>query len=226
MKISRVLYDGGEKGYQLSVSETRKIIDLLENSKKFEVSIIHLRAKYKIPESGYPFELHKYAMETVFADEDSINKFFDESIVITDELELPPFWWSSIAYFAFYNVFFTPERVVLEVNPDVRNSYKDGCHIVITEGVSKTELHALIDQEWERIEKGLRLLHKAKGHKMIRAGIAKRIVEMRDEGKMKFGDIAETLQNENQDNDLYNTLNEDYIKILYGRWKKTITPKR
>lgn len=230
MKVGRILYDGLEKGYQISIAETRKVTDLLEKSKKFEAFIIYLRKEYKIPDDGYPLpedpkDYPKYAMEAVLSD-DLMDKFFEESIAINNELELPYFWWSSIAHFAFYNVFFTPERVVLEVNPDQRFSYRDRCHIVITERVSKTELHNLIDQEWGSIEEGLKLLHRAKGHRMIRATIAKRIVEMKDEGKMKFRDIAETLQDENQDNDLYDILNEDYVKILYHRWKKVTSLKK
>lgn len=226
MKIDKIIYDGLEKGYQISIAETRKVTDLLEKSKKFETFIIYLRKKYKIPENGYSVKSRKHGMEIIFTDESLMDKFFEESIAINNELKLPSFWWSSIAHFAFYNVFFTPERVVLEVNPDQKISYRDRCHIIITERVSKTELHSLIDQEWENIEEGMKLLHRAKGHKMQRSEIAKEIVRLKDEEEKTYKQIAESLGKIYVDSELFDILNEDYVKILYHRWKRRAKLKK
>jgi len=113
------------------------------------------------------------------------------------------------------------------------NGAKEGSvFLEITEKLSKEQLHKLIDQEWGDIQKGMDLnLFETPRHKMIRASLAKRIVEMRDnfkkdKAKMKFGEIADILQKENQENDLYDVLNEDYVKILYYRWKKLINLKK
>lgn len=242
MKIGKIIKDNGD--YVVSSAKTRKAADLLEQSKEFEKGILYLRKKYKIPNTGYPYpedpkDYPKYAMEVIL-DDKTLHSFFNEAIEINKALSLPRYWWGSIAYFAFHNVLITPERISIEIHyfgsfmapnehifhKSMENRVKDrSVFIEITEKISKERLHQLIDQEWEDIKKGMDLnLFEMPHHRMIRASLAKRIVEMRDtikndKTKMRFREITNVLQKENQDNDLYDILSEDYVKNLYHRWK-------
>ncbi len=245
MKIPKIIKQDPRWSYVLSPTETRRVADLLEKSKDFEEKINYLKKKYKIPEEGYPYDEKpedfkpEHQIEVIF-DGKTLDAFFEESIKITRDLSLPRYWWGSVAYFAVYNVFIAPERISIDIHylgsfmaPNdfifhkaLENRIEDrSVFIEITEKISKEQLHRLIDQEWEDIKKGMDFnLFEMPHHRMIRASLAKRIVEMRDDvkkgkAKMKFGEIANILQKENQNNDLYDVLSEDYVKNLYHRWK-------
>ena len=226
MKIDKILYDGLEKGDQISIAETRKIADLLEKNELFEEGIIHLKSKYKIPSNGYSIEKDAGTEEWLFENKGlSLDDFFDECESITAKLGLPPYWYSTIAYFAMFNVFFTPERIPVETKIIQDNGEKK-LHIIILERLSKNELKKLIDDLWNNIEAEMNLLPKAKKHKMLRAKIAKEIVRLRDDKKKSYKVIAQTLGEKYADNELFDVLNEDYVKILYHRWKKIVSFKK
>lgn len=240
MKIHKIIKEDPMWTYMMSPTETRKVADLLEQSKEFEEKILYLKHKYNIPKEGYPYpekpkDYPKYAIEVIF-DAETLDAFFEESFKITKDLRLPRYWWGSVAYFAFHNSLITPERLSIEIHylgstmapneyifhKSLENRADDkSVFIEITEKLSKERLHHLIDQEWEDIKRGMDLnLFETPKHKMIRASLAKRIVEMRDKEKIKFREIADILQKENQNSDLYDVINEDYVKILYHRWKR------
>ena len=68
----------------LSATETRRVADLLEQSKEFEEKINYLRNKYSIPDAGYPYpedprDYPKYAIEVIL-DDKTLGAFFEESI--------------------------------------------------------------------------------------------------------------------------------------------------
>lgn len=221
MKIDKIIYDDDEKGLQLSIAETRRVVDLLEASKEFDKSIKYLREKHCIPKNGYPFVFPKYAQEKILT-QDELDKFFNEVIEITDQLlKLPYYWWSSIAYFAFYNIFFTPGRDIVEIySPSTQDEVRlRGVEIIIKERLSKAELHKLINEEWPRIKKGMKMLHKPKKHKMIRIRWAKKIEKLRDKDKKTFKEIADILYEELIGTENEDLINEDYVKLLYHRWK-------
>ena len=50
-------------------------------------------------------------------------------------------------------------------------------------------------------------------------------MELRDVGKKPFKEIADILEKENQGSGSEDVINEDYVKILYHRWKRIATPK-
>lgn len=245
MKIGKILRDDPTGYYMLSITKTRKVADLLEQSEEFEKGILFLREKYKIPKKGYPFK-EGYYTESLFDDE-TIEALYDDSDIITKKLKLPLYWSGTISFFAIHNLFLTPEKISMEIHylggfmtpndfifhKTLENGAKDkSIFIEITEKLSKEQLHQLIDQEWKEIQDGMELnLFETPQHRMARASLAKRIVEMRDKtpeskSKIKFGEIADILQKENQGNDLYDVLSEDYVKILYYRWKKVIGLKK
>jgi hypothetical protein len=217
------------------------VADLLEQSEEFEKDILYLREKYNIPKNGYPYGTGFYYEDQL--ENNIIEAIYDDSDVITKKLKLPLYWSGTISFFAIYNQFLTPERVSMWIHylgsSDessflnlIPNETRDkSVFIEIREKLSKEQLHQLIDQEWEEIKKGMDLnLFEMPQHRMVRASLARRIVEMRDKiekgkAKIKFGDIVGVLQKENQDNDLYDILSEDYVKNLYHRWKNKKTIK-
>lgn len=227
MKIPKIIKEDPMWTDMLSTTETRRVADLLEQSKDFEEKIRYLRNKYNIPDTGYPYpedpkDYPKYAMEVIL-DGRTQDLFFDEAIEINKTLNLPRYWWGSIAYFAFYNVFITPEREdpigveYMNFKPD----YRSGTHIIIKEKMSKSQIHKWIDESWKNIVKEMKALPEAKGHKMQRSEIAKEIVRLRDEEKKSYKDIAENiLPKKYPDREIFDILNEDYVKILYHRWKR------
>lgn len=227
MKIPKIVKEDPRWTDMLSETETRRVADLLEQSKDFEEKINYLRNKYNIPDTGYPYpedpkDYFKYAIEVIL-DDKTLESFFDEAREINKSLNLPHYWWGSIAYFAFHNILITPEKEnPVEVKyMDLEPDYLSGTHIIIKEKMSKSQIHKSIDKIWEEIEKEMKALPKARGHKMQRSEIAKEIVRLRDEEKRSYKDIAENiLPNKYPDRDTFDILNEDYVKILYHRWKK------
>lgn len=232
MKINKIVKEDPVWTFMMSFTETRRVADLLEQSNDFEEKIIYLRNKYKIPDSGYPFAEKAeeynpdYAMEIVL-DDNTLDSFFEESSRITKELGLPRYWWGSIAYFAFHNVLITPERVSVAVEYiESDQNWRSGTHIIISEKMSKTELHKWVDMLWEEIEKEMEQLPSLTKHKMQRSEIAKKVAEMKDSKGMKFRQIADELQKEYQDSDFYDALNENNLKTLYHRWKSMVSNPR
>lgn len=223
MKIKKILYDGNENSHQLSVKQTRRIVDLLENNSKFESFIKDTRIKFQIPKKGYPFKqnqwLPEYAIENVF---DDGMAFFEHCISFTKQLGFPYYWWDSIAYFAFYNVFFTPERVPIDFYCE-ENEEKEGLHIVVKEQLSKNELKRYLDENWDEVrEKMKNLPKKVKGHKLLRPNIAKEVYALRKKKGLSFKKITDILYEKYKSKPFIDIFNEDYIKTLYHRWKKII----
>ena len=220
MKISTIIKEDPVWTYMMTAKETRRVADLLEKSKEFEEKILYLRDKYKIPKNGYPFDQLKHPMESILFD--TIDDFFEETVVINrDILKLPYYWWGSIAYFAFYNVLITPERIPIEVRYIKSEGWDGiGTHIIIKEKMSRPEIHKRIDEEWDNIEREMKPLPEAKGHKMLRSELAKEIAELKDSKGKKYKEIADTLQKKYVDSELYDLLSEDYVKTLYHRWMK------
>jgi hypothetical protein len=222
MKIDKILYDGGEKGWQISIAETRRTTDLLEKSEMFENGIIRLREKYKIPNECYSSENDVPRIEYLFDDKGfDLYIFFEECEDLTRNLKLPPYWYSSIAYFIMFKVFFTPEKVPLFTDI-VKYKKEDALQIVVLEKMSKSELKRYIDYEWESIDEKMNLLPSANKHNMFRSEIVKRIVDMKDQEGLKFRQIADILQKEYENSELYDSLNENNIKTKYHRWKTKI----
>lgn len=223
MKIDKVVNENPKNSYNLSEEKTRKVVDFLEQSKEFEDWVTDIRIKYEIPELGYPQETpdEKFAMEGILND-DQLEAFFEEGQRMCEKLNLPYYWWSSLSYFAFYNIFYTPERLPVEVyGPNKDDDYGlKSTKIVIKENITKTELLSLIDSEWNVIKSCLDQLPKPKTHRFERSELAKRIVEMRDVSRFSFKEIADRLSIESKDPELADLMNEDYLKMLYHRYKE------
>lgn len=68
MRIARVIRENENDPLLMTVAETRKTIDLLEQSEEFEKWVIDIRKRYNIPPNGYPLtpQTHKYDIEAVF----------------------------------------------------------------------------------------------------------------------------------------------------------------
>ena len=231
MKIKKILYDGNKQDWQLSIRETRRVIDLLENDPKLESFVKKTRAKYKIPKNGYPFEMssptnewiEKYSTSALFDDEGEA--IFENCQLFIKQMGLPYYWWSSVAYFVLYNVFFTPERVPLSFYHEEDNERsKYGLHVVVKEQLGKSELKKYIDYSWDEIQAKMRKLPKRpKGHNFLRPELAKEIYDLRENKGLTFKKIADILYEKNEDKPYVDIFNEDYIKTLYHRWKKIIS---
>ncbi len=226
MKIDTVIYDGGEKGYQLSIKQTRDVVDLLENDSRFESFIEELRKEFNIFPNGYPFKpdqyQEEYAVDQLFEDDGAL--FFDKCIEFNEKIGFPYYWWSSIAYFALYNVFFTPERVPLHTyyeSSDHRR--RKGTHLVLKEKLSKNELKKYIDYSWDEIKEQMENLPDVvKGHNLSRISLAKEIYDLRKNKNMKYVEITDLLSQKYEMSDFIDIINEDYVKMLYHRWESAI----
>jgi len=222
----------------MSESEIQKIVSVLEESSIFTEAVIGLRKKYKVPERFYDYKGWKKFNRN---NRQKSTDLFLEIQDLTRKLEIPSYFSLSISFFIFCNLFLIPERIPIQIhyidnsidNKEyikswVSNSVEDGSvFIEIKEQVSKEKLHNLIDEKWDDIESGMKLnLFKRPQNRMMRTELAKRIAELRDIQKLPFGKIANTLQKENPNVELYDILNEDYVKILYYRWKKKTNPQK
>jgi len=230
MKI-KIIDESKDWFYVLSYQKTKKVIDLLEESKLFEEKVSYLRKKHKIPQEWLDNEKKDFEVLSEFSFSDPL---FEDSLKLNYELGLPYYWWSSIAHFIAFNIFFTPEVIPIEIY--LKKSVSKICkqvnyeqlHIVIHENLSKEQLHKLIDQEWDRIKKRIKRLPNLEAHRMTRASLAKEITELRDsyrfsKKRMCFKDIADKLAKKYESNiDIHDLLTEDYVKNLYRRWKQKL----
>jgi len=92
--------------------------------------------------------------------------------------------------------------------------------INISKRTSKNELTKYIDNNWEEIAKLLELLPEEKNFFISKRDV--RIVELRDQKKLKYDDIADIIVEEFSLNDLEGSINEDTIKTAYTRAKAKI----
>ncbi|MDO8583536.1 MAG: hypothetical protein Q7R51_03315 [bacterium] len=223
----------------MSESEIKKIVSVLEESSIFTEAVVSLRNKYNVPAKFYDFKDLKLSSKKNSKISDNL---FIEVKELTKQLGIPSYFSLSLWCFILCDLFLIPQRIPLEILYIDKQGFindkeflklilsdhaeDETIFIEIKEQISKERLHNLIDEKWEDIEKGMKLnLYKRPQNKMIRTGIAKRITELRDIQKLHFGEIANVLQKENLDTELYDSLNEDYVKILYYRWKKKINPQ-
>lgn len=220
----------------MSDAEIKKIVSVLEESSIFTEAVIGLRKKYNVPKN---FNILKTGKNTK-----KISKeIFPEVNNLTRKLRIPNYFNLSILSFIMCGLFFIPQRIPLGiyfVDKDGIARDKDFLKLLLSqyaeersvfleikEQMSKTKLHNLIDEVWVYIEYGMKLnLFKRPQNRMMRTELAKRIAELRDIQKLPFGRIASTLQKENPNVELYDILNEDYVKILYYRWKKKTNPQK
>ena len=211
-------------GYMLGEAETRKTIDLLEESDRFWDGIKSLREKYQIPENGFPEFSRKYDLPYVMKTEKRLDEFFEDAQEVTRKLKLPSFWWDSIAYFAAYGIFFTPEIVPSEVRfvKFERTPVEGVVKLILREKASKPELHKLIDEAWPSIQEFIADLPAPPKHKIQRVNIMKEIAKLRDGERLTFGQISGRLSKKHEnDRELYDLLaSEENVKIYYYRWKR------
>lgn len=227
----KIIRDGTYE-YIVNEAETRRTLDLLEESDQFWNGIEALREKYQIPEDGFPEHSKKYDLPGVLSNKDGtiscVDDFFEDAKKLTQELKLPIFWWDSITYFAAYGIFYTPIREPL--NFEFVNDPVDGpvVKLVLTERVSKKEFLRLIDRIWGGFEAWMDYhnLPATPKHKMARVALAKEIVRLRDEvgkdGKrLTFGQIAGKLSARyTKDAELSDLLtSEENVRMIYHRWK-------
>ncbi len=230
--------------YVLNKNETKKTTDILEESDEFEKGILSLRKRYKVPKKWFQRKRKHFITYLDNWSTKKLDKFFHDSQKLNEQLNLPYNWWSSIAYFAAFDVFFCPEVIPVEIRDSTE--VKDGTslhfiklsshylaiddsvakqvYLVLNEKLTKPQLHKWIDIEWDKIQERLENLPTPPRHKWIRVNIAKKVVELRDNAmggkRPTFKEIAEKLSKEYENNeDVYDLLTEDYVKNLYYRWK-------
>lgn len=234
----------------LSYSQTRKIADLLEESKLLDKENTRLKKKYGIPNKGYPLK----TTDDFVALSVRLGKWGKRSRdlvidcdILLRKLKLPPYWFFSIITLLMCNVFLPPDDEGFSIISPAQVGSTDGpfsekswaidskslqnflsqltkenaLMLMIRRKMTKTELFKLIADNWPKVQNGMKVLPKIQTHKMIRLRLAKEIRELRDQKKMKFADIAERLAAKYENNiELYDLLTEDYVKNLYNRLKR------
>lgn len=228
MKIDKVFHveipdkNDPTKYHRIPASETRKVADILETSEVFEKQVLKLRKKYKVPQDGYPTEGNKFPMHDVLGDKRIDFDFDCEEL--TRKLNIPNYWASPLGVFVFHNVFLGTEKKSVRVmyNPDEvweKGKNEKWFDLVISENITKSEFLEQMEQRWEEIEIYINSLPRTPKNTMIRSSWAKRITELRDKEGKKFREIADILEQEYKNSDSEGIFNEDYVKILYHRWK-------
>jgi|SRR3990172_2124834 len=226
MKRKKIKIIEEKGGYMMGEAETRRAVDLLEESGQFWEGIESLRNKYQIPENGFPEFSKKYDLPGVLSNKDGtisyVDEFFEDAQELTRKLNLPIFWWSSIAYFAAYGIFFTPEESTFALMFD-RTPRGGVFKLFLEERVGRSKFHKLIDENWEFIASMMERMPASPKHKMARVALAKEIAWLRDEEELTFGQISERLSSRyEKDRELSDLLaTEDNVKMLYYRWKRT-----
>jgi len=230
----------------LSISQTNKTIIYLENDPVFEEEVNAIRNKYQIKQDWLARHLCDPSYELLYKTwpKDKLLVFNNSCRAITvSRLFLPCYWWQSIAHFVAFDVFPTPEKPHLEVfsnNPlqvdaanaicssekTATNYYNDGyLMFALGENVSKRQLHKLIDEQWYLISQYIENTPKVPIFKLQRVNLAQEIVELKDNKNMTFPQISDFLSEKFADDDEITNLvcSQDYVKILYHRWKKSIS---
>jgi len=232
----------------LSYSKTKKIVDILESSKYVENEVIKFRKKHNIPPNGYPLKLQEDFL--IYSDKmgELFDKgLVKDCSRIASKLNIPLFWSSSIIDVLMGSMFFPPSKEGFKVISTSRigsvsdpfegdswaideNTIRDlftqmvkekAVVLTIRQKFTKTALKKLIDQNWDAIESGMQSLPEIKLHNVQRVKLSQQITQLRDQEGMKFSKIATTLATQYEDDlELYDLLNEDYVKNLYSRWKK------
>jgi len=83
-----------------------------------------------------------------------------------------------------------------------------------------------MEKNWDVIQKYIGNLPRTPENNMIRSSWARRIVELRDIDRKKFKEIADILEQEFKDSESVDIINEDYVKILYRRFKQINSNKK
>jgi len=86
--------------------------------------------------------------------------------------------------------------------------------------VTKNQIHKFIDNEWKYLSKGIDKLPEVNKISLTERNY--RILELRDEQKMKFSDIADKIENEFNIDNKDASINEDSIKVAYKRAKDKV----
>jgi hypothetical protein len=221
MKISKIVLDEKRTKYHLTVAYVRQIADILETSIKFEEGVIKIRKNININNEGVCFQLKKHGIEKLLTVK-QMEYLMEETEKLTSDVSLQKYWMFSIANFILYNELLIPKRQPISIDyPDTRFPPVDRyCSIKISEPLSKITLFKYIDKSWPRLESAMKRLAQFKLHNMKRSELAKRIVMLRDEKKLSFKEISEFFAEEDLPIEEYDILNENYVKVLYHRWKK------
>ena len=102
-----------------------------------------------------------------------------------------------------------------------QNGDVESVMIYISKKISKNELHKFVDKFWSEISKLLELL--TVGEHFFVSSRDIRIVDLRDNLKMKYKDIVEKIIIEFNIDNLDSSINEDSVKTSYKRAKEKIT---
>jgi len=217
------------KYIKIPASESRKVADILERSDVFEKQVLKIRKKYKIPTDGYPTKDNKYPMNDVLGKKRMDFSFDCEDI--TRKVNIPRYWAFPLEAFVFHNVFLGAVRESVKVmyNPDEvweKEENEIFFDLAISEKITKTEFLKQMEKNWDVIQKYIGNLPRTPENNMIRSSWARRIVELRDIDRKKFKEIADILEQEFKDSESVDIINEDYVKILYRRFKQINSNKK
>jgi hypothetical protein len=86
--------------------------------------------------------------------------------------------------------------------------------------VTKNQFHKFIDSNWKHLNKDIAKLPKISKINLTERDC--RILELRDEGKLKFSEIADKIEREFKIDNEQGSINEDSIKVAYKRAKDKV----
>jgi hypothetical protein len=225
--------DDADDSDAISVSETKKVLDIVNENPDFQKTIQDIRCRFRIPAKGY-----KYSDPEVNRKIPDLEKLLDECEAITLKFGMPKIWYISLAEYVTCNVFPRPFDRVISIHTvdEVRASGRFSAFgleatvhsiaILINNKLSKTALLKQIENKFDSEIKPLIDKIPISPHhnmSMLRVELAKKIVILHDKDKLSFNKIATILAKKYSDNlYIFDKLEPDYIKNLYHYWKKKV----
>lgn len=223
IKISDYVPEGHDKSAYLSVEEITPIIQVLEDSHLFWNWIKFSRNHFNISEELYGKPSIDYWTKMDSTKNENLIGNCDWLCI---ELNLPFHWDVNLRDYLYYDELTLPldSTIVIEGNDSRKEEQFHYVDLILTQKISKTKLHQLIDRRWNEIEEmmnRIKLLNPI-NHKMKNIELTKKIISYKDIENKKFSEIADILASEEENIDISDSINEDYVKVIYHRWKKII----
>jgi hypothetical protein len=229
MKI--VLKYLGNKEDCYPYNKTKRIVSLLENNLRFEEDLIKIRKKFNIPSSGYKTD-DDYVSGLSKLTNSDYSELLNELQLLSKKYNLPQ-WLNSIGDFVFSGVFYIPQRNLRLFPLKPENDYpridyfkdiidKKEILIYVGERVTQAEFIRFIRSKWKQIDERISKYSELPENKMTRIVLARQVAYYREIKKYSFSKISKLLEKHPANREDYDSIDENYLRVLYYRWKKKV----
>lgn len=207
----------------------------LELSPDFEKEVIDIRKKYQIPANGFPTTRESDVGLGIpkYLDYEVWDQYLEDESSISDLFGFTGSWDLSLSYFIKYNympkmaekvvpraAIFDGDTTLLQLQNDYPATRKRKVYIGVSQNLSKEQLKALIDLQWNQISDLMQGLPKWDAKKHSNVDLFRKLTFLRDIKKMPWGEIAANLGEQYSEND--SVMDESYLRTLYRRYKNRL----